>query len=87
VIDSSETHTFAVEQGEHVIRVTDGGRQEMVAKFYEDNRGVYAERAGQLQMPNRDPFDRVLIAQAQAEDLWLVSNEKVFDSAGVRRLW
>jgi hypothetical protein len=41
VIDSSETHTFAVEHGEHVIRVTDGGRQEIIAKFYEDNRGVY----------------------------------------------
>jgi len=41
VIDSSETHTFAVEHGEHVIRVTGGGRQEIVAKFYEDNRGVY----------------------------------------------
>jgi len=41
VIDSSETHTFAIEHGEHVIRVTDGGRQEIVAKFYEDNRGVY----------------------------------------------
>jgi hypothetical protein len=41
VIDSSETHSFAIEHGEHVIRVTDGGRQEIVAKFYEDNRGVY----------------------------------------------
>lgn len=41
VIDSSETHSFAVEHGEHVIRVTDGGRQEVIAKFYEDNRGVY----------------------------------------------
>jgi len=47
----------------------------------------HAERAGQLQIANRDPFDRMLIAQAQTEDLWLVSNEKVFDSAGVRRLW
>ena len=41
VIDSSETHSVAVEHGEHVIRVTDGGRQEVVAKFYEDNRSVY----------------------------------------------
>jgi PIN domain nuclease of toxin-antitoxin system len=47
----------------------------------------HAERAGQLQIANRDPFDRMLIAQAQTEDLWLVSNENVFDSAGVRRLW
>ena len=41
VIDSPETHSFAIEHGEHVIRVTDGGRQEIVAKLYEDNRGVY----------------------------------------------
>lgn len=41
VIDSAETHSFAQEKGEHVIRVTDGGRQEIVAKFYEDNRGVF----------------------------------------------
>jgi PIN domain nuclease of toxin-antitoxin system len=47
----------------------------------------HAERAGQLRIANRDPFDRMFIAQAQAEDLWLVSNEKAFDSAGVRRLW
>jgi hypothetical protein len=29
----------------------------------------------------------VLIAQAQMEDLWLVSNEEIFDDAGVRRYW
>lgn len=40
VIDSQEAHSFALENGEHVIRVTDGGRQEIVAKFYEDTRGV-----------------------------------------------
>ncbi len=40
VVDSLETHSFALERGEHVIRVTHGGRQEIVAKFYEDNRGV-----------------------------------------------
>ena len=44
-------------------------------------------RAGGLQGPHRDPFDRVLIAQAQAEDLALISNETVFDAYGVRRLW
>lgn len=48
---------------------------------------AHAERAGQLPIPNRDPFDRVLIAQAQMEDLWLVSNEEDFDVAGVRRYW
>lgn len=48
---------------------------------------VHALRAGSLPGPHRDPFDRMLIAQAQAEDLSLVSNERVFDSYGVRRIW
>lgn len=47
----------------------------------------HAELAGQLRIEHKDPFDRMLIAQAQAEDMWLVSNEKLFDAAGVRRTW
>ena len=44
-------------------------------------------RAGLLPGPQRDPFDRMLIAQAQAENLTMVSNEVVFDSYGIRRAW
>lgn len=44
-------------------------------------------RAGSLPGPHRDPFDRMLIAQAQAHDLPLISNEAVFDDYGIRRLW
>ena len=46
-----------------------------------------AVRAGSLPGPLRDPFDRMLIAQAMTEDLFLVSNETLFDQYGVRRLW
>ena len=46
-----------------------------------------AARAGGLPGPLRDPFDRMLIAQAQARNLILVSNESMFDRYGVRRLW
>jgi PIN domain nuclease of toxin-antitoxin system len=46
-----------------------------------------ALRAGLLPGPQRDPFDRLLIAQAMVHDLVLVSNEAVFDAYGVRRLW
>lgn len=46
-----------------------------------------AVRAGALPGPHRDPFDRMLIAQARARDLVLVSNEVLFDRYGVRRLW
>lgn len=46
-----------------------------------------ANRAGDLRGPVRDPFDRMLIAQALIHDLVLVSNETAFDRYGVRRLW
>jgi PIN domain nuclease of toxin-antitoxin system len=48
---------------------------------------VHALRAGNLPGSHRDPFDRMLIAQAQDEDLALVSNDRVFDVYGVRRVW
>ncbi|HXY58250.1 MAG TPA: type II toxin-antitoxin system VapC family toxin [Methylocystis sp.] len=47
----------------------------------------HGQAGGALPGPHRDPFDRMLIAQALAEDLTLVSNEAIFDVYGVRRLW
>jgi PIN domain nuclease of toxin-antitoxin system len=44
-------------------------------------------RAGLLPGLHKDPFDRMLIAQSQAEDVPIISNESVFDTYGVRRLW
>jgi PIN domain nuclease of toxin-antitoxin system len=43
--------------------------------------------AGRLPGPHRDPFDRMLIAQAILERMALVSNEERFDSYGVKRIW
>ena len=47
----------------------------------------HGQRAGLLPGPHKDPFDRMLIAQAQAENLAIVSNERVFDVYHVRRIW
>ena len=47
----------------------------------------HAYRAGMLTAIHKDPFDRLLIAQAMSENLFLVSNEKVFDGYGIQRLW
>jgi PIN domain nuclease of toxin-antitoxin system len=44
-------------------------------------------RAGSLPGPLKDPFDRMLVAQAASEKLFIVSNERVFDQYGVRRIW
>jgi len=48
---------------------------------------THARVAGALAIPHKDPFDRLLIAQALVEGITLVSNESVFDSFGVSRLW
>jgi len=48
---------------------------------------MHAQRAGGLAIAHRDPFDRMLIAQAQMEDLTVVTNEAQFDAFGVVRLW
>lgn len=45
------------------------------------------ERAGRLQGLHRDPFDRMLIAQALTLDVHLVSIETRFDRYGVNRFW
>jgi len=47
----------------------------------------HAERAGGLPGALVDPIDRLLIAQAQAENLTLVSNDDTFDRYGVSRIW
>ena len=48
---------------------------------------AHAARTRTLETEHKDPFDRLLFAQALCEDLTFVSNEKVADEAGVRRLW
>lgn len=40
-----------------------------------------------LPLHHRDPFDRLLVAQALTEDLAIVSVDPALDPYGVRRLW
>jgi len=44
-------------------------------------------RAGLLPGPHKDPFDRMLIAQAIAENIPIVSNDRALDGYGINRLW
>ena len=77
------------------------GKVPMAVDWLEDFEGVlvregfevlaisvgHAVRAGLLPGPHRNPFDRMLIAQSQAEGVPILSNDEVFDGYGVRRLW
>lgn len=47
----------------------------------------YADAQARLANLHRDPFDRILVAQAQVEGVPVVSNDAVFDDYGTKRLW
>jgi len=47
----------------------------------------HGQDAGQLPGAHRDPFDRMLAAQARAEGLTLVSADPAFAALGVATLW
>ncbi len=47
----------------------------------------HGQLAGNLGIANKDPFDRMLIAQSILDQLPLVSNEAGFDAFGVSRIW
>jgi PIN domain nuclease of toxin-antitoxin system len=47
----------------------------------------HATAVEELPVHHRDPFDRLLIAQAMVEGLSLVSTDGVFDQYHIPRLW
>ena len=48
---------------------------------------IHALRLSQLPLHHRDPFDRIMIAQSLIEDFPIISNDLMFDSYGVKRIW
>ncbi len=41
----------------------------------------------ELEFHHKDPFDRLIIAQAMAERMMIISKDKLFDHYRVTRLW
>ena len=48
---------------------------------------IHAQHAGALPGGHKDPFDRLLAAQAILENMLLISNDAAVDVFGVHRLW
>lgn len=46
----------------------------------------HGQQAGQLPPHHRDPFDRMLIAQAQAEGLTIITSDEHFEPYGIRTI-
>ena len=47
----------------------------------------HTAKVEKLPFHHRDPFDRLLIAQALTEKIAIVSADRVFSNYGVKRLW
>ncbi len=58
--------------------VEEEGFEKLAISFF------HGERAGELPPLHRDPFDRMLIAQAQAEGLDLVTGDRMLGQYGVK---
>ena len=98
--DSNETHVSAASAWEiatkyrigklsHASAVATGVRAAIASQAFRELpvTVTHAQAAGALEGSHRDPFDRMLIAQALTENMAFVTNEERFSSYFVRRLW
>ena len=44
-------------------------------------------KVSKLEFHHKDPFDRIIIAQALTDKMIIISNEKIFDNYKVIRMW
>ncbi len=47
----------------------------------------HLQRLMQLPFHHRDPFDRIIIAQALTEDLLVATKDEIFPDYGVNSIW
>ena len=73
-------------EASHVARDVGAAAATMAARLLPISM-AHAEAAGRLPRHHRDPFDRILVAQALEEGLTLVSANVALDTFGIARLW
>lgn len=63
------------------VGVVESGFEKLIIHF------AHAEQSAKLPLHHKDPFDRMLIAQATLEGLTLVTHDKQFEAYAVPTLW
>ncbi len=88
VFDSKDLHTFVLEKGELLLRVTPGEKQEIVAKFYEDSRGIYALTIQRFTTKTGSPHKTyfTFIGEEISELLEFINNLKVIELKGPEKI-
>lgn len=71
---------------EPIDRYIDGTVRELGAGLLEI-KAAHAVVAAQLPLHHRDPFDRMIIAQAQVEGMAIVTSDRAFEHYDAQILW
>lgn len=50
-------------------------------------RGDHAELAGAMEIDHRDPWDRMILAQARIEGLTIIGRDRIFAQSGAAVVW
>lgn len=48
---------------------------------------AHLKRVAELPLFHRDPFDRLIIAQSQVEDMPIITSDAAFDAYALQRVW
>jgi hypothetical protein len=56
VMDTTESHEFVQLLGERCVHISAGGRQEVIAKFYEDDRGIFTLQIQRFNIRTGRPY-------------------------------
>jgi PIN domain nuclease of toxin-antitoxin system len=88
-VSSASIWEIAIKRASGKLRVPDDLLDQIAAlKFEELGVGfAHAMRAGALPPHHKDPFDRMLVAQAQIEGLTLISNDTRIAAYDVPVVW
>jgi PIN domain nuclease of toxin-antitoxin system len=98
--DNTVVYVSSASALEIAIKVRIGQLPEMAQRIHEFNEGVredgfyhlfvrddHSVRAGLLPGEHRDPFDRLIAAQALIEDLTVITRDREIAGLGCRTLW
>ncbi len=84
-VSAGSAWEFAIKQKLGKLEAPDGFRSAVVASGLQELAITHqhALAAGDLPLHHRDPFDRMLIAQAQVEQMAIMTVDPVFDAYDV----
>jgi PIN domain nuclease of toxin-antitoxin system len=88
VVSAASVWELSIKRGIGQLRASGSFEEEISIHGFTDLpiSAEHAERAGGLPLHHRDPFDRMLVAQAQIEDLVLVTRDPAISAYEVRTL-